>query len=306
MVLPNDDRELRSLRERLQPSTLNLVATYYPPQLKLKVLACCTAQLTGKAAHACRNAFCPACCPGESRRIAKAQYARFEACSPIEKAPRLAHEVYTLPPHLRARLATPEGFGGWKSAVLATIREVHGADVAGVMNLHAHGDEDITKFHPHWDVVINGYVLTPSGRAKEHRPPHIQYDDARRIYARNLALHLGLPPQDEPTSVDLWLDRKYGAFHTNRRKTWHTVRYSARHVYEPHHAWLNDAGTQGDWWYRPGGKKGETYAFEGADVARNLFTIQAVFRQNRRRVWFGYMNPRTFTAAARAIHDGDA
>ena len=290
----------RFTRENLRPGTLALIRTYYPSPRREKILTCCARQLEGIDGRTCRDALCPACCPRESHKIAKKQYERFQAHTPAHKQgrPRLAHEVYTLPPHLHARIRTPEGFAAWKRATLATIREIHQADVAGVMNLHAIGD-DITRFHPHWDVVLNGYLLNGS-TAKEHRPPRVHYDDARAIYKRHLVQELQLSPEMEPHEVNIFLDRAKGIYWTQPRKTWHMVRYSARHVYQPQFAWLNDAGTNGDWWYKPT-RKANSVAYEGRDVIENLLRIDRVFHGKKRRVWFGYMQNRLGRKTADAL-----
>lgn len=293
----------RFSRENLKPGTLALVRTYYTSPRREKILECCARALEGADARACRDALCPHCCPRESFKIARKQYARFLDHTPAHKAgPRLAHEVYTLPPHLHARIRAPEGFAAWKRATLATIREVHQADVAGVMNLHPIGD-NLARFHPHWDVVVNGYVLGEH-RARQHRPPRIHYDDARAIYKRHLVRELQLPSEMEPREVNVFLDRARGVFQTAPRKTWHMVRYSARHVYQPQFAWLNDAGTGGDWWYRPS-KRGASAAYEGRDVIGNLLRIERDFRGRKRRVWFGYLQNRLNRASAHAFRAED-
>lgn len=300
--MPPDRRHVRDrvTRENTEPRKLALVSTYYPPHLRDKILACCARQRAGDARRCCRHALCAACSPQESYRIARAQYAAFEACTPTgNHGPRLAHEVYTLPPYLRPRIATREGFAAWKDATLETIREIHGTpDVAGVMNLHPIGDEDLLTFHPHWDVVVNGYVLRDGRIPVEHRPRRIHYDDARAIYIRHLTVAFGLEGDAVPRVVDLYLDRSRGIFHTNRRKTWHTVRYSARHVYQPQNAWLHDTATRGDWWYRPT-RKAVTQAYEGRQVIASLMAVDAALRGRRRRVWFGYMQNRVLPSSAR-------
>lgn len=286
-------------RNKLQPSTLALVEVYYPARLRERILKCCRAQLAGNYSRTCRHALCPACCSIESHKIAKAQYARFQSCTPAGKNPRLAHEVYTLPPYLRDRVKTKEGFRAWALAVRDTIREIHQAPVAGVMNLHPIGDEDILTFHPHWDVVLNGYTLTERGRPVEHRPPHIHYDDARAIYTRHLVRAFNLLPIDTPKAVSIYLDRRDGIFHTSRRETWHMVRYSARHIYQPQFAWLNERGTGGDWWYKPHKEVSSATAYEGHEVIRTLLALQAFLRQYKRRIWFGYMQNRVIGRSAK-------
>ena len=292
----------RFTRENLRPATLALIRTYYPSPRREKVLTCCVRQLAGHDRRTCRDALCPNCCPRESHKIAKAQYQRFREHAPAHKpGPRLAHEVYTLPPHLHHRIRASEGFAAWKRATIATIREIHQADVAGVMNLHPIGD-DLTKFHPHWDVVLNGYLVN-NGRVKEHRPPRIHYDDARAIYKRHLVRELKLTPEWEPREVNIFLDRARGIFWTQPRKTWHMVRYSARHVYQPQFAWLNDSGTRGDWWYRPT-KNSQSSAYEGREVIENLLRIDATFYKRKRRVWFGYLQNRLNRQSAQAFRGG--
>jgi hypothetical protein len=298
MPFPAPDID-RVTRENLQARILAIVATYYPAALKLKILACCHAQLRGIQNRGCRRSLCPGCCPKESHKIAKAQYAKFESCTPPGKPVRLAHEVYTLPPYLIPRIQSKEGFAAWRDAVRDTIRELHGdEDVAGVMNFHPHGDEDITKLHPHFDVLVNGYVLTPGGRPKEHRPPHVHPDDARSIYTRWLVRHLKLSVIEAPQAVDLWYDRNT-RYHTSARKTRHMVRYSARHVYQPQWAWLNDGGTKGDWYYRPQKKVSSVRIYEGRDVIENLLSIESLLKDKKRRSWFGYMQNRIILASAR-------
>lgn len=288
------DHKARITKKNLAPATLQLIRVYYPAFLRDVILACCERQLAGDYRRTCRKALCPACCPRECYKLFKAQYARFEACTPPHrKGPRLAHEVYTLPPYLRERIRTPEGFRAWAQATRATIREIHGADVAGVMNFHPIGEENISTFHPHWDVVINGYLLTDTGRVKEHRPAYIHFDDARRVYARRLAEAFGLIT--EPRVVDIYLDRRGGrTFHTDPRKTKHMVRYSARHIYQPQWAWLNDKGSAGDWWYRPEKRKNSVRAYEGREVMDNLLFVQTFLRTRKGRIWFGYMQNRVF------------
>lgn len=281
----------RFTRENLQPRTLALIRTYYPGPRREKILACCLRHLHGDDNHSCRDALCPACCPKESYKIGKVQYERFLAHTPAHKeTPRLAHEVYTLPPYLRPYVHTEEGFQAWREATLATIREIHQADVAGVMNLHPIGD-DLTVFHPHWDVIVNGYLLNGE-QPVEHRARHIHYDDAREIYRRNLARRMGLEGEMIPRALSVFLDRKDGIFHTNARRTWHRVRYSARHVYQPQFAWLEDGGTTGDWWYKPEKKNRTVLKFEGHEVISNLTFIENWLRTHKRRVWFGYMQNR--------------
>lgn len=288
----------RVTRNKLRPDILALVAIYYPAGLKDLILNCCNRQLRGDYRRSCRHPLCPACCSVESYKIAKRQLERLQACTPPGKRVRLAHEVYTLPPHLRPLVRSRPGFKAWAEATRQTIREIHGADVAGVMNLHPIGDEDLLEFHPHWDVVVNGYLLTESGAVREHRPPWIDYDDARAIYSRNLTRHLKLRPDQEPRVVSIYLDRARGIFHTAPRKTWHIVRYSARHVYQPNQAWLNERGNGGDWWYRPHKDAASVRAYEGKDVIRSLLDVQVFLRAHRHRVWFGYMQNRLQKASA--------
>lgn len=286
------------LRKHCAPRILALIATYYPFILREKILSCCKRQLAGDMTRTCRSHLCPACNSRESHAIADIQYARFQACTPPGKPVRLAHEVYTLPPQLIPKIQSKEGFAAWRDAVRDTIRELHGdEDVAGIMNFHPHGDEDITKFHPHFDVLVNGYILTPAGRVKEHRPPHVHPDDARRIYTRWLAHHLKLTRDEEPRAVDLWYDRNT-RYHTSPRKTRHMVKYSARHVYQPQWAWLNDMGTQGDWYYRPHKKASSVRAYEGRLVIENLLRIEDYLRHKKRRTWFGYMQNRLIQSSA--------
>lgn len=300
--MPSDPRFTRErvTRENTEPRKLALVTTYYPPHLRDKIVACCARQRAGDARRSCRHALCPACSPQESHRIARSQYAAFESCTPKGKhGPRLAHEVYTLPPHLRPRVANPDGFAAWKNATLATLREIHGTlDVAGVMNLHPIGDADLLTFHPHWDVLLNGYVLRDARVPVEHRPRRIHYDDARAIYTRHLTRALDLSGEDAPRVVDLYLDRARGIFHSSRRKTWHMVRYSARHVYQPQNAWLHENATRGDWWYKPT-RKAATQVYEGRDAIASLMAVDAALRGRRRRVWFGYMQNRVLPSSAR-------
>lgn len=282
----------RFTRENLQPRTLDLVRVYYPSPRREKILLCCERQLANpNDKRTCRDALCPNCCPRESYKIARTQYARFLAHTPAHKPnPRVAHEVYTLPPYLRPYVLTKEGFQAWRDATLETIREIHQAEVAGVMNLHPIGD-DLTVFHPHWDVVVSGYVLDGE-RPREHRAPHLHYDDARAIYRRNLAKHLGLQGELIPRRLSVYLDRKDGTFHTSARRAWHRIRYSARHVYQPQFAWLNDGGTQGDWWYKPERRMTRPFAFEGSAVIANFAMIEQWLQHAKRRVWFGHLHNR--------------
>lgn len=217
---------------------------------------------------------------------------------------RLAHEVYTLPPELRSRICTKDGYNAWKNAVRHTIQEIHGgAHVAGVMNLHPHGDELLTAFHPHMDVILNGYLLDEdTGAIQEYHPRHIHPDDARAIYVRQLARSFQLTREEEPKKIDVWIDglpERKGRFHTKKKKTKHMVRYSARHVYQPHRAWLNDHGERGDWYYRPDKKRAKVYIFEGKDVIFNFTRIDETLRGRKRRIWFGYMQNRVIHMSAR-------
>ena len=107
----------------------------------------------------------------------------------------------------------------------------------------------------------------------------------------------------EPRVVSVFLDRARATFWTMPRKTWHMVRYSARHVYQPQFAWLNDTGTQGDWWYRPNKKKDVTLRFEGRSVIENLLRIEADLRGKKRRVWVGYLQNRLNRASLAAFRD---
>lgn len=293
----------RITENNTKPATLALVRKYYPLVLASIILACCERQRAGIRRGCCRNPLCPACCPIDSRRIWKGQYAAFQTCTPPGKpGPRLAHEVYTLPPHLRKHVLSKDGFNAWKEATRATIREIHQTDVAGVMNLHAMGDEHIQKFHPHWDVVLNGYLVTDTGRIREHRPPYIDFDDARRIYTRHLVHAFHLEKADVPRVVDLWLDRKHGVvFREKPAKTRHLVRYSARHVYQPQFAWLNDAGTTDrDWLYRPW-QKSKAFRSPGRAVINNLLAQRAWRKGRTCRVWFGYLAPNQRARAKRAF-----
>ena len=297
--MPSDPRERRDriTRRNTERAILALIATYYPSPLRERILACCEGQLHGNTRRTCRHALCPVCCPRESHKIFTSQYARFVACTPPHKKghPRLAHEVYTLPPYLRGRILSRAGYNAWAEATRATIREIHGADLAGVMNLHPIGEENITTFHPHWDVVLNGYLLTETGQVKEHRPGYIHFDDARAIYMRNLCKAFDLTGDDIPRSVDIWLDRSQGrTFHSAPRKTKHMVRYSSRHIYQPQWAKLHEHGTGGDWWYKPNKDKGSVVAYEGRDVIDNLLFVQAFLRGRKRRIWFGYMQNRLY------------
>ena len=304
--MPEDKRarQDRVTRQNTERAILAIIATYYPSPLREKTLRCCLAQRAGHYRRTCRSPLCPACCPKESHKVYLAQYARFQACTPPHKKgrPRLAHEVYTLPPHLRGHLLRPGGYNAWAKATREAIREIHQADVAGVMNLHPIGEQDLTTFHPHWDVVINGHLLD-NGRPREHRAPHIYFDDARAIYVRHLTRELKLSEREVPHAVSIYLDRKEGrTFHTRERKTRHMVRYSSRHVYQPQWSHLMEHGTGVDWWYRPERDPASVRRYEGSEVIRNLLTIQEALHGKKRRIWFGYMQNRLFPASAAAFH----
>ena len=305
MPLDKRERQDRVTRQNTERAILAIISTYYPSPLREKILSCCLAQRAGNYRRTCRHALCPACCPKECHKIAQTQYARFAACTPPHKpGPRLAHEVYTLPPYLRPRILSRAGYNAWAEATRATIREIHGADVAGVMNLHPIGERDLTTFHPHWDVVINGYLLGETGRVREHRPAYIHFDDARAIYTRHLVRAFGLAGDDVPRRVDLHLDRSDGrTFHSRPRKTRHMVRYSSRHIYQPQWARLQEHGTGGDWWYKPEKDRESVRAYEGRDVIDNLLFVQALLRGRKRRIWFGYMQNRLYRKSAAAFAD---
>ncbi|MEA3201901.1 MAG: hypothetical protein QOE90_3329 [Thermoplasmata archaeon] len=292
---------LAQVQKYVTPDRLALVRTYYPPVLAAKIIACCEAQLRGEFRRCCRDRYCPACSMNESRKIARKQYRHFEACTPTAAKMRLAHDVFTLPPELRARLVSVAGWHSFRLAVLDTLREVHGADVAGVMNFHAHGDDDIRKFHPHWDVVTNGYLVTATGKTKQHRPPFVHHDDVREIYRRNLTRHFGLAAHEEPEKVDWWCDTRNHRVFNLPWKVRHVIRYSARNVYQPHLAWLVDNGPEGDWYYMPNEKKGEVCIYEGSEVIHNFQRIEHMLYRKRRRVWFGYMQDRSFAKSAAAF-----
>lgn len=233
--------------------------------------------------------------------LAEGQYARFAACTPVGKPVRLAHEVYTLPPHLRHLIVTPEGFAAWRRATLTTIREANdGVDVAGVMNLHPIGDKDFTTFHPHWDVVINGYLLDGQ-RIRNHQPRRPDFKKIRAAYIRHLARELHLPPEWVPKSAEIHIGVKGGRMHHSVRKTRHIVRYSARHVYLPHRAWLDGHGTKGDWRYKPQEGSRDVLVKGGREAMVALLSHDAKLAGRKRRVWFGYMQNRLAKQSAEAF-----
>lgn len=287
------------LRKHCAPRILALIATYYPLILREKILACCKRQLAGDMRRTCRSHLCPACNSRESHSISAAQYARFQACTPPGKPVRLAHEVYTLPPHLRPYILTKEGFTGWKRATLQTVRDHHGSDVAGIMNIHSIGDSDFAEFHPHWDIVLNGYVLK-DGKPRLHRPQRPDFDKVRAEYIRNLAREMHLNEVMIPRKIDLHIGVK-PQFHTAERKTRHMVRYSSRHVYLPHRAWLNDRGTTGDWWYKPREGSRDVRVYEGKNAIVALMSHDVKLESRKRRVWFGHMQNRLCKTAADAF-----
>ena len=77
-------------------------------------------------------------------------------------------------------------------------------------------------------------------------------------------------------------------------------RYSARHLYQPQCAWLNDTGSTGDWWYKPQ-KKGNVVTYAGRAVIENLARIASDFYRKKRRVWFGYMQNRQYPNSIEAF-----
>lgn len=302
----DDERKARFreaiLRKHCAPRVLALIATYYPFILREKILACCRRQLAGDHRRACRHHLCPVCNSRESHSIFVAQYQRFEACTPEGKPVRLGHEVYTLPPHLRGLVATPDGFSAWRRATLETIREHHGAHAAGIMNLHPIGDENFTMFHPHWDVVINGYALI-DGKPATHRPPRPDFDRIRASYTRNLVRELDLQGESVPRAVSIHIGTKAGQFAQTKAKTLHIVRYSARHVYLPHRAWLNDKGTRGDWWYKPREGQRAVQVRHGRDAIVALLSHDAKLAGRKKRSWFGYMQNRLSRTSANAFRE---
>ena len=290
--MPPNGRAWRDNQTRLlTPACLDLVRVYYPPAWRAKIMPCVTAQIRGTYKHTCRDAYCPACNPAESDRIWKAQYTRLRKYTPKGAPVRLTHEVYTLPVELRHLIARPEGYAGFKEAVRQTVREIHQADVCGVMNLHPIGDENLDIFHPHWDVIVHGYRID-DGVLRKQISPYIHYDDARAIYTHNLVHHLHLAPHQVPEKINLYLDRKNGTWLTKPARTRHKVRYSARHVYQPHRAWLSEDSTGGDWYYQPDKKRSEIYAFEGRRVIENFVALESALAGRKRRVWFGSMQYR--------------
>ena len=282
----------RKIREHCKKTVLALIATYYPPFLREKILACCRAHLARNYRRACRSYLCPACNSQESKRIFEAQYARFELCTPPGKPVRIAHEVYTLPPHLRSEIVTPEGFAAWKRATLNTVRYAHkDQPIGGIMNLHPIGDQDFTEFHPHWDVVINGYTLA-DGTVRQNRPGRPDFNKIRAYYIEQLTRELKLRPEAVPRAASIHIRVKGGRFATAKGATRHIIRYSARHVYLPHRAWLNDHGTKGDWWYKPREGQRDVQVREGKDAIIALLSHDAKLENRKRRVWFGYMQNR--------------
>jgi hypothetical protein len=289
---------------------LALVRHYYPTALAARILACCEAQLAGDYRHPCNDPLCPACAPNVNWRHAKRQIEAFSRFTrPGKKAPRVAHEVYTVPPMLANVVLSAWGYKAFQRAVLATIREIHQApDVAGVMNCHQLGEEDITRSHLHLDCVINGY-LVQGGRVVEHRPPHIHYDDARTIYKRHLVREFALA--EEPRVVDLWLGRKYGIFTSQRGPAYRIIRYSARNPYQPQFAWRR--GTEfvpenERWAYQPKRdtrtREAAVHFFDPKLVMPNLLAQRAWRKGKRLRSWFGYMQDRARAKAAPAFEGG--
>ncbi|MFA5862721.1 MAG: hypothetical protein WDA16_13605 [Candidatus Thermoplasmatota archaeon] len=305
--MPDDPRKQKYrenlLRKNCSKRVLALITTYYPFLLREKILACCRRQLAGDYRRCCRHHLCPACNSRESHGHFAAQYARFEACTPTGRSVRLGHEVYTLPPHLRPLVIDRDGFSGWKRATLATIRDHHGPHVAGIMNLHEIGDRDFTLFHPHWDVVINGYALN-DGEPMLHRAPRPDFDRIRADYIRHLTRELNLAPEMVPQKVSLNIGVKGGQFAHAKGKTLHIVRYSSRWVYLPHRAWLNDAGTRGDWWYKPKESSRDVQVVQGKNAMIALLAHDAKLKNRKRRVWFGYMQNRFSKTSETAFRAG--
>jgi hypothetical protein len=298
------------INEQSRAPILALIRKYYPLLLAELVLGCVVRQQRGHYARCCRSTFCPCCSPRESHTRALAQYAAFQACTPHAEKVRLAHEVYTLPPMLHRLVFTPEGFAAWRRAVRDTIRELHAAPVSGVMNLHPMGDLDPTKYHAHWDVVVNGFHLDASGTVVKTPSLAFDYDQGREVYRRHLCRAFRLQGASVPEVLDVWWDRKrtaqgVQAFHSGKLKTWKMVQYSARNVYRPDRAWLLPAEVTGqpadtDWAYKPRDDK-PMHIFHGPAVMQNLLAQRAWLKGKLTHTWFGYLKDRHRAAAQARI-----
>lgn len=172
-----DERKTQAKRRRkiidqTGKKVLALQERYYPPFLAAIILACAMRQRAGDYKRCCRKRLCAPCAARESHTKAVQQRDAFHAFAPLvhphldkngrvmtpRRLARIQHTVFTLPPSLHARVESPGGLQSFRRAVLATLRELHGANVAGVMNLHPIGD-DPSRFHPHLDVIINAWSL---------------------------------------------------------------------------------------------------------------------------------------------------
>lgn len=290
----------RKLHEQTEKRILALQERYYPPLLASIVLACALRQRAGDYKRCCRKRLCAPCAARESHTKALQQLEAFRAFSPHEEKARqdkrgrprksrrklrIQHAVFTLPPALRPLVQAPGGLQGFRKAVLATLRELHGPHVAGVMNLHPIGD-DPSKFHPHLDVIINAWAIT-DGKVVLKRP-RLDYEKARRVYARNLEHEFDLETGSVPV-IDVWFDVKRGYTKSNPRKVWHIIRYSAREVYQPAWAKLDPRAQNGEDWLYQAKKEELPRRYEGRKVIQNLLRIEEWLHGQQRRVWFGYM-----------------
>ena len=284
------------VQEQAHPRRIALIERYYPALLRARILACLRRQIWGNFKQCCRDAWCPACSPRESDTRAKSQLAAFQLMTPEGEKPRLAHEVYTLPPLLRPLVASKEGFARWRRATIATTRELHNAEVAGILNLHPLGDRDPTKQHPHWDVVLNGWTIT-NGKPSKIESPTFDFDHGRAVYIKHLAREFHLTGSSVPEKIDAWWDRKTiigrpRVWHTSKQKHWHMISYSARNVFQPDKSWLvlpRDEVGDLDWAYKPK-KKEPMRTFPGRAVMSNLMAQRAWLSDKMEHVWFGYMH----------------
>lgn len=292
-------RRHRKIIEQTEKNILALQERYYPPFLAAIILACAARQRSGDFKRCCRKRLCAPCAARESHTKALRQRDAFHAFAPMAPAKldkrgrptkarrqvRIQHAVYTLPPSLHARVEAHGGLQLFRRAVLATIREIHGAAASGVMNLHPIGN-DPSKYHPHLDVIINAWTIENSEIACKR--PRIDYEKARRVYIQNLEREFMLEPGSLP-AIDVWFDTKHGLTKSNPRKVWHIIRYSAREVYQPAWAKLDSRAQDGEDWLYQAKKDELPRRYEGARVIRNLLRIEDWLHGQQRRVWFGFM-----------------
>lgn len=301
----------RKILEQTANSILALKERYYPPFLAAIILACCMRQRAGDYKRCCRKRLCAPCAARESHTKALQQRDAFHAFAPLAPAGpmakagkprrlmRIQHAVFTLPPSLRGAVRAPGGLQRFRRAVLATLRDIHGQQVAGVMNLHPIGD-DPTKFHPHLDVILNAWTIQ-DGKPVLTRP-RLEYDKARRAYAQHLEREFELEA-GSIVAIDVWFDTKRGYTKSIPRKIWHIIRYSAREVYQPAWAKLDPRAQDGnDWLYKTSKKEELPRRYEGANVIRNLLDIEEWLHGQQRRVWFGYMKDKNREPALHAFN----